>query len=262
MTADAVMRADRLTALLGEDVPRLDCVMAVIGSIANDAPDESAVTAAFDDLAEACGTIDTPHALLSEVFGRLGFHGNTAHYHDVRNSLIHQVLKRRTGIPLSLAVVTVEIGRRLGIELAAIGVPGHVLLGTPDDSSFFDPFAGGRSLDRVDIERLIVSMFPGERLRDEHLLPMSCVAIVSRTLENLRGALLRSGDLGRLVSVLELRSVLPAAPVEYTLEYARGLANVGRFDIAADVRDALALRQPTRADHHAVAAHRLRAHRN
>ncbi len=255
-------RAERLTVLLREDVPRLDRLMAVVGSIADDSPDEDGVTAAFDALADACGDIGTPAALLSEVFGRLGFRGNAVDYYDVRNSLIHHVLRRRTGIPLSLAVVAVEVGRRLGVDMAAIGLPGHVLLGTADGGGFFDPFAGGRRLDRSDIEGLFASLHPAEGLRDEHLSPMSATAIVTRTLENLRGALLRSGDLAQLVSVLELRAVLPAAPIEFMLDYARVLANVGRFDMAADVRDALALLEPPRADHHTMAAQRLRAHRN
>ncbi len=249
-------------ALLREDVPRLDRLMAVIGSVADDSPGEDAVTAAFDALADASGDIGGPAALLYEVFGRLGFRGNAVDYYDVRNSLIHHVLGRRTGIPLSLAVVAVEVGRRVGVDVAAIGLPGHVVLGTADGGSFFDPFAGGRPLNRSDIERLIASVHPAKGLRDEQLAPMTATAIVTRTLENLRGALLRSGDIAQLVSVLELRAALPAAPIECMVDYARGLANVGRFDMAADVRDALSLLQPVRADQHTIAAQRLRAHRN
>ncbi len=196
------------------------------------------------------------------MFGRFGFRGNTAAYYDVRNSLIHHVLRRRVGIPLSLAVVVVEIGRRHGVELAIIGLPGHVMLGSLEREVYFDPFAGGRELDRSQVEAMVTAASGGQETRAAHFRPMSPAAVVTRTLENLRGALLRRGDLSRLVDVLELRAALPLGPAEYTVEYARGLANVGRFDMAADVRDALARRQPERATHHTEAAERLRARRN
>ena len=79
------------------------------------------------------------------VFGDLGFRGNRAHYDDPRNSYLNEVLDRRLGIPITLAVVYLELGKRLSFPLAGVNFPQHFLVRSTqgDEPLFVDPFAGG-----------------------------------------------------------------------------------------------------------------------
>lgn len=253
------MTTARFLELLNSATPSLDRVMAVIAAIDPDAPPEEDLVTALDVLAgQAEGS--TPAAVVTSVFGGLGFTGNAANYYDARNSMIHHVLERRLGIPLTLAVVAIEIARRRDVELSAVGMPGHVLLGSAE--SWHDPFAGGAPLDRQGCERIFHTIHPDAPFDDRYLQPMTETSIATRTLENLRVAGLGSGNLAQLASVLELRAEVPDAPVDHRMEYARVLEVLGRYDLAAEQRDRLAELLPLRADHHLTEATRLRAHRN
>ncbi len=258
------MTAERFLELVTSQTPSLDRIMAVISSIDPQAPTEDEIVAALDELSEQVdGT--TPSAAVASVFGGrgaggLGFSGNAANYYDARNSMIHHVLDRRLGIPLTLAVVAVEVARRNGIALVAIGMPGHVLLGSTD--GWHDPFAAGAPLDLEGCKRIFHTIHPDAPFLDHYLQPMAEAAIAGRTLENLRVAGMGSGDLAQLAAVLELRALIPGAPVDHRMEYARALEVLGRYDLAAEQRDVLAGLLPTRSDHHLAQAVRLRTHRN
>lgn len=91
------------------------------------------------------------------LFHEWGFHGNVENYTDPRNSFIDQVLERRTGIPLSLSIVYLLVGERLGIELEPVGLPGHFIVGCfADDLPFFiDPFDRGVFRDAEEIFELL-----------------------------------------------------------------------------------------------------------
>lgn len=253
------MRLDRFRTLLADPSVTLDRIMAVIASIDPDAPSEDEIVAALDDLA-ADVDASTPATIVLAVFGGLGFTGNAANYYDAQNSLIHRVLRRRLGIPLTLAVVTIEIARRHDVVVHAVGMPGHVLLGSAE--GWHDPFAGGAPLDREGCERIFRHIHPDAPFQTSYLQTMSTTAIAARTLENLRVAAMGSGDLSQLASVLELRAEVPDAPVDHRMEYARLLELLGRYDLAAEQRDHLAGLLPLRADHHLAEAVRLRHHRN
>ena len=81
------------------------------------------------------------------LFQERGFTGNTVDYGDPRNSLFDDVLDRRLGIPITLSVLMIEVGRRLDIPLHGVGMPGHFLVGAGD--GYFDAFAGGARLRRL-----------------------------------------------------------------------------------------------------------------
>lgn len=91
------------------------------------------------------------------LFHEWGFLGNVENYTDPRNSFIDQVLERRTGIPLSLSIVYLLVGERLGIELEPVGLPGHFIVGCfADDLPFFiDPFDRGVFRDAEEIFELL-----------------------------------------------------------------------------------------------------------
>ena len=253
---------ERVVELLACDEPPLDRLMSGIASLDPVSPGEEAILEQLDALAEDSAHGGTPEALLASVFGDLGFRGDTANYYNAKNSLIHEVLARRIGIPLSLAVVAIEIGRRVGVRLFAVGLPGHVVLSDGSGEQWFDPFRGGTRLTRAGCEAIVRAVRPDAPFDDRFLEPMSVATIVARTLENLRAAHLRSGDRSRLASALETRARLPGAPPAFGVEYATVLAAIGRLDAAAAERDLLASMEPAQARKHRHEAARLRASRN
>jgi regulator of sirC expression with transglutaminase-like and TPR domain len=187
----------------------------------------------LDDLAEL---VPTPSLddVLATVFGVAGFRGNSNDYYDPANSLLDAVLDRRTGIPLSLAVVTIEVARRAGVALVGVGMPGHFLLrSAADDDSFIDPFTGAR-LDRAGCAAFWQRMFgPATPFRDDWLAPTPNAHIAARMVANLESAFRRRNDMTGVAIALELRAGMPQASFEERGAAAQALAGTGRFDRAA-----------------------------
>ncbi len=239
--------------------------MAVIATVADEAPTEDDVVAAFDELAARLRS--TPAVTATDVvtytYGRLGFVGDTVDYYSPDNSLIHRVLRRRRGIPLTLAAVAVEIGRRVGVELTVVGLPGHVLLGRGDGTDrWYDPYAGGAELDHEGCRALFARFHDISAFDQSMLDPLDRAAFATRMLNNLKAAHHRRGDIGRLARVLELTVALPTAGVTEHREHAAVLTALGRYDQAADSHDRLAVLDQSQANRHRGTARRLRAHRN
>ena len=110
---------------------------------------------ALRERAGGAGMDATLAALNRLLFEDQGFRGNTESYYDPRNSFLNDVLDRRTGIPISLSTVYMEVGRRGGIEMEGVGLPGHfvVRVATPDAPLLVDPFHGGIRLTLDDCSR-------------------------------------------------------------------------------------------------------------
>ncbi len=253
----------RLLDLLGRPDVELDRVAAVIGAHLGADPGENAVAQQMDDFARELGVDATADEVIGHVFGTLGFQGNTRSYYEAENSLIQHVLVTRRGVPLTLALVAIEIGRRAGATLSPVGMPGHFLIGDGKvPTRYFDPFAGGRILDSEECREIFERLVPGQSFHPQMLRPVSPVSIGARMLQNLRVAALRQGDVSRLAAVLQLRVELPGASIEERLEYSKILGALGRFDQAAEQRDLLARLQPEQGAVHRQAAGRHRARRN
>jgi regulator of sirC expression with transglutaminase-like and TPR domain len=128
------------------------------------------------------------------MFDFEGFHGNIAQYDDVRNSLLPQVIARRTGIPLTLAIVYMTVARAAGIEMFGVSFPGHFLVRVPQDAGdetsdplILDPFDGGCALDRESLRALLLAHAGLDTPWDDALLrPCSSRQIVVRMLNNLK----------------------------------------------------------------------------
>src|SRR5260370_14557236 len=101
---------------------------------------------------------DGPDELARFLFGDRGFAGNDVDYADPRNSFLDEVLRRRLGIPITLSVLMIEVGRRRSVPLQAVGMPGHFLVGG-GPGRFRGPFHGGVALGREDCRA------PFEKLR-------------------------------------------------------------------------------------------------
>lgn len=140
-------------------------------------------------------------SLLSHLIHERSFRGNVNFYEDPRNSFLNEVIDRRLGIPISLAVLMMEIARRLGVPLAGVSFPGHFLLraGQPTEAPLYlDPFTGA-PLTQRDLRELI-HRHTSERRdpRPQELEVASKQAILVRMLNNLRNIYAQHGDLHRV----------------------------------------------------------------
>jgi regulator of sirC expression with transglutaminase-like and TPR domain len=192
-----------LTELLkGEHVP-VEHAALLIARDAHPELDVNAELARLDAMAEPLQStpgIRTPHAIAdrmaSYLCGELGFRGNQEDYYDPSNSYLNEVLERRVGIPITLTVVWMAIGRRLGVQVDGIGFPGHFLAKVGGANGVFvDCFARGAVLEESDLTTL-AERYLGDasRLHPALLTPLDTTGIVVRMLNNLKAAHQRRGN--------------------------------------------------------------------
>jgi regulator of sirC expression with transglutaminase-like and TPR domain len=222
--------------------PPLDegaALVAAVGTGADVAPtldrldDLAAAAIAFPDARTAGG-------LAHVLFVDWAFAGNAADYGDPRNSFLPDVLDRRLGIPITLSIVMIEVGRRIGVELFGVGMPGHFLVGVagePDE--FVDPFHAGAVLDRSGCRERFAALHGADApFLDDYLAPTGSRPILLRVLANLQQTYVarRSAE-ARWVA--RLRLAFPELAVTERRQAADVLASVGAFDEAAEVLDAM-----------------------
>ena len=152
------------------------------------------------------------------LFEEEGFRGNTVDYYDPRNSFLNDVLDRRTGIPISLSTVYMEVARRAGLALDGVGLPGHFVVRVSAAATpvLVDPFHGGALLSLEDCQRRLDRIYSGRlRLGPAMLAPCSRKAILGRMLRNLKGIYVKAGDYVRALRAVEmLRSLDPESADE------------------------------------------------
>ncbi|MEU9037611.1 transglutaminase-like domain-containing protein [Streptomyces sp. NPDC048352] len=164
--------------------------------------------------------------------GRMGFHGTPADYDRLESSLLHEVLRRRRGLPILLSVVWLEVARRAGAPVYGLGLPGHFVVGfgDPEESVVVDPFAGGASL----------GAGPAE-LASSPKSPARTLDIVLRILNNIRvWASSRPEHSGVALWALDLSLLLPSHPAALRYERARLLVERGAFHEGATELEAYA----------------------
>lgn len=216
----------------------------------------------LDELDRLAAGIDSFEGLVRRLFVAEGFGGNGENYYDPRNSLLHQVLARRLGLPITLSVVCLEVGRRAGIGLEGVAMPGHFLVRNVGTGQYVDAFGGGELLDLAGCETRFRGSTGMQIPFGDHLLPTaSPPAILSRILENLRGVY-RAGRPADLEWVLRMRVVLPGAGVEEIVELAEAMGRQGRWLEAATYLESTVDSWPQYADRLTGAARSLRAHLN
>lgn len=152
-------------------------------------------------------------ALNRFLFDELGFSGNADNYYDPRNSYLNEVLDRRTGIPITLSVLYMEIGRRIGLAFEGVSFPGHFLvrLRLRGAMLVLDPFSGGEALSEADLRERLQRVIPegaaggvpvAELPLDSFLEPASKRQILARLLRNLKGIYRGADQPQRLLEVL------------------------------------------------------------
>jgi regulator of sirC expression with transglutaminase-like and TPR domain len=172
------------------------------------------------------------------LFEELGFSGNTDRYDDPRNSFLNEVLDRRLGIPISLAAIYLEIGRRAGMRLEGVNFPGHFLVRAPDgaDDLIVDPYHGGALLSEVDCRHLLRRHLGEEAAFDQGLLATATRQhIVVRMLVNLKRLYVRMQSFPQARAVADL--LLAVDPSALSELRDRGLLAYHMEDFAAALRD-------------------------
>ncbi|GAB3180552.1 transglutaminase-like domain-containing protein [Streptomyces incanus] len=250
--------------------PDLATLCLLIGAAADGTLDEAGIDAAQIELDALAGRLPyrpgTPRAwasALRELLGeRCGFHGTPGDYQRLESSLLHEVLRRRRGLPILLSVVWLEVARRAGAPVFGVGLPGHFVVGlgeagatadakqaakpdprdeaTPERQVLVDPFEGGRVLTGADTE-LLVAGATGAPLNPSMLAPADPLDVVLRILNNIRAwAEVRPERSDVALWALDLSLLLPSRPAKLRYERARLLVRRGEFLDGADELEAYA----------------------
>lgn len=191
------------------------------------------------------GTPDPVPALNAYLFGEEGFRGNQDDYYDPRNSYLNDVMDRRTGIPITLSVLYMEVARRAGLEVFGVGLPGHFLVRVEGGGGtvLVDPFHGGAILSAEDCQKRLDRVFDGRvRLEPGMLAPCARKGILARMLRNLKAIYVKADDYHRGLRTMDLLLALDPGSAEDRRD--RGLLHAA-FDCyslaAADLEAYLAL---------------------
>lgn len=165
----------------------------------------------FGDIAreradQARGAHDYVAALNAALFDELGFHGNRDKFFDPRNSFLNEVIDLRTGIPITLTVLYIEVARRIGVAVEGVGLPGHFIarLKTETENLLVDPFNEGRIIGEATCADLVSETSGGRiEFHPAHLAPVTTRQIITRMLSNLLGIYAGSNDYNRAIAVIE-----------------------------------------------------------
>jgi len=267
---EAPTALDYFAALVADDAS-FSVLEAAVAVAQDEAPglDVQGVLAQVDELADRlrqrvpsdAAPLQRLRLLNQYFFHELGFAGNVNDYYDRRNSSVPEVLKTRRGIPITLALVYVEIATQLGLQASGVSFPGHFLvkLHMPRGEVVIDPFTG-RSLGREELEERLAPYRRQQGLTGDDEAPLGLFLqsapardVIARLLRNLKEVHRTAGDLPRLLAVLERLVIL--LPQGWEERRDRGLAYAALGHDAAAVSD-IALYLEHRAD--ADDAHELR----
>jgi len=184
-------------------------------------------------------------ALNRYMFQELGFRGNAEQYYDARNSYLNEVIDRRTGIPITLSAVYMEVAGRAGLEVEGVGLPGHfvVRIQTPARPLLVDPFHGGTMLTEKDCQDRLDRIFNGKvKLEPKMLRPCRRKDMLERLLRNLKAIYIRDQDTDRALRVVDLIVRLQPGSAEDLRDRGILYASLDCYGLAArDLESYLAL---------------------
>lgn len=191
------------------------------------------------------------HRLREFLFEEEGFRGNTDDYYDPRNSCLNDVLERKVGIPITLALVTMEVGRRLGLAVEGIGLPGHfvVSVAVGEGPVLLDPFDGGTVITRERAGQLVARALGRRvRLNDAHFAPVTRRHILGRMLSNLEAIYVRAEAWDRALATVERFILLDEDSSVHLRDRGLVLVKLGRLHAGAADLERYLTRRPAAAD--------------
>lgn len=238
---------ERFSAVLGQpEVALGEACLALAAHLGHPDPVEDGLDR-LDELAGGVAGGGDLGAVAAHLLGPGGFRGNRRDYYAAENSMLPDVLRRRVGIPITLAVVVIDVARRVGVPAVGVGLPGHFLVGDgPRPKRWIDAFAGPAWVDEEGAHDLLRASVGPRAPFDRSLLDATPDRlVVARVLNNLSGIHRASGDASKLVRVHELFEAIggPGRVSSQRVEHAEALAALGRVAEAAsllgDVAEAL-----------------------
>jgi regulator of sirC expression with transglutaminase-like and TPR domain len=171
---------------------------------------DSLAAAASRRLGDGGGPLYCANVLSEYLFEEVGFQGNDEDYYDPRNSFLDEVLRRRLGIPITLSLVYIEVGKRVGLPMVGVGMPGHFLIRHRDEEGLvLDPFEKGIVLSEEECIQKFRQVVPPRIPWDvQHLEPIDNREFISRMLRNLKGIFWDRKDFHRALPMVDRLVVL------------------------------------------------------
>ncbi len=182
-------------------------------------------------------TVERVQLLSQFLFETQGFAGNRDNFGDPRNSYLNEVLERRLGIPITLSVVYLEVGRRLGLNLYGVSFPSHFLVKAVDERGelIIDPFNEGSILDLDEIRARLRQVYSQPvDLHPAMLKAVGARQILSRMLRNLKSIHTAASDWTRALSALDRILLLEPRSLDEILERAELFEKLECFQPALD----------------------------
>ncbi len=192
------------------------------------------------------------------VFEELGFRGDRLDYYSPSNSLFHEVLKRRRGVPLTLGIVMLELGWRIGIPFEGVGFPGHFLVRLTGEEAdlLLDPFRRGMSVDERDCKQMLLEATNGKlEFEPQLLVSVGKRAMLTRLLTNLKGAYLRAGSDDLALTAVDKLLVLQPDDIEEVRDRGLLLYRLGRYSAALTCLEQYLEGLPTARDRATIERH-------
>ena len=156
-------------------------------------------------------------ALNTVLFGEEKLRGNREEYYDPRNSFLNDVLDRRLGIPITLALIYMEVARRIGFPLFGVGMPGHFLLKHYDPEGrqvLIDAFNGGHILSAKDCKERLNEIYAGQlTFQPQFLISVSRRQMLTRILNNLKTVYLTARNFRKALPIVDMvLAIYPRSP--------------------------------------------------
>lgn len=271
------VRQEFTTLILGDDA-RIDLARAALLIAAEEYPnlDFNQHLTRLEELAEQVRTrmvsLDIPpvyppttvnecfdvlHAMNGILFEQERFRGNRIDYYNPQNSFLNRVLERRLGIPLTLSLVYMEVGKRLGLRIAGVGMPFHFIVRCELQGAaiYIDPYEKGKFLSEQDCRNRLSLIFKNQADFDPSWLePLSSRQLLQRMLINLKNIYTHRGDFSRALMACERILLLnPHQPAElrdrgvvhfHLKQYSRALHDLGKYlEMAPQADDVEEVRQ-------------------
>lgn len=197
-------------------------------------------------------------AMNAVLFEQERFRGNRIDYHNPQNSFLNRVLERRLGIPLTLSLIYMDVGKRLGLQIAGIGMPFHFMVRCSfdeDGALYIDPYEKGKFLNAEDCRQRLSRIFKNEQDFDPSWLePLGVRQILIRMLVNLKHTYIHRKDFSRaLVACDRILLLHPELAIElrdrgvvhfHLRRYARALHDLGTYlELTPEAGDSEEIRQ-------------------